>query len=753
MKKEKLVILDSHALIHRAYHAVPPLTSPKGENVGAVYGFASILMRVIKELKPDYLLAAFDSAGPTFRHKEFEAYKANRPDVDIDLVNQFDLVKEIVNAFGIPVLAKTGFEADDIVGTVVERLKNKNDLEKIIVTGDMDTLQLIDNDTIKVYTLRKGVTDTVIYDESAVKERFEGLAPNQMIDYKGLKGDPSDNIPGVPGIGEKTAIVLLKEYGSLENIYKAAGKIKNQPSSRAQVEGKSNLKITNKNSKLFDKLLEFKDQAFLSRQLATISRDVPVEFDLEESQLVIDAEKVKNVFNRFGFRSLINRLDGILGIAQSAPEIQGQLMASAEDDLKDYLDRKIFSQKIYELEKKLTPVLRKIERHGFLIDSGVLKNLSQKIAQELVQIKIKVKELSGEDFNLNSTQELGRVIFEKLNLGVGSRIKKTKKGAFSTAFEALEKLKGAHPIIPLMLRWRELSKLQSTYVEALPRLVSPTDGRIHTTFKQLGAVTGRLASENPNLQNIPTKGAYGTEIRKAFIAPPGFLILAVDYSQIELRVAAAMSGDEKMIETFRRDEDIHTRTAAEVFNIQPAEVTKEMRREAKALNFGILYGMGTKAFAQSTGLGLAEAKEFFQKYRDNFPGLILFMEDMKRLGRSRGYVETIWGRRRYLDDLKSPNPMLRASAERMAINMPVQGTATGDVVKAAMVELDDKFSQADDIAMILQVHDEIVFEVKKESVNKYAPVIKKIMENIIDLPVPLVVEMEAGPNWGELKKL
>ncbi len=735
MKKEKLVILDSHALIHRAYHAVPPLTSPKGENVGAVYGFASILMRVIKELKPDYILAAFDSAGPTFRHKEFEMYKANRPEVDIDLVNQFDLVKEIVTAFGIPVLAKTGFEADDIVGTVVERLKNKKDLEKIIVTGDMDTLQLIDNDTIKVYTLRKGVTDTVIYDEASVKERFEGLMPDQMIDYKGLKGDPSDNIPGVPGVGEKTAISLLQNYKNLEELYQNLDKDK---------------KIK---PPLKEKLAKFKNQAFLSRQLATISRDAPVEFGLKESKLVIDAEKVKNVFNRFGFRSLVNRLDGLLGKVESVSEVQGQLLASVEDDLKDYLDRKIFSQKIYELEKKLTPVLRKIEQRGFLVDIKVLNNLSRKIAQELVQIKIKVKELSGEDFNLNSTQELGRIIFEKLNLGVGSKIKKTKKGAFSTAFEELEKLKGAHPIIPLMLRWRELSKLQSTYVEALPRLVSPADGRIHTSFKQLGAVTGRLASENPNLQNIPTKGAYGTEIRTAFVAPPGFLILAVDYSQIELRVAAAMSGDEKMIETFKRGEDIHTRTAAEVFNVEPAEVTKEMRREAKSLNFGILYGMGPKSFAQSTGLGLAEAKEFFQKYRDNFPGLILFMEDMKRLGRSRGYVETLWGRRRYLDDLKSPNPMLRASAERMAINMPVQGTATGDVVKAAMVELDGQFSQADDIAMIFQVHDEIVFEVKNASVNKYAPVIKKIMENIIDLPVPLVVEMEVGPNWGELKKL
>ncbi len=732
---ERIVIIDSHALIHRAYHALPPLNSPQGELVHAVYGFASILMRVIKELKPDYIMAAFDSAGPTFRHKEFDEYKAHRPDVDMDLVKQFDLVKEVVAAFGIPVLAKVGFEADDIVGTVVDKLKNKKDLEKIIVTGDLDTLQLIDNDTIKVYTLRKGVTDTVIYGRDEVKERFEGLTPEQMIDYKGLKGDPSDNIPGVAGIGEKTAIQLLQKYKNLEDLYKNVEKDKNI---------KPNLK---------EKLLKSKEQAFFSKRLATISRDAPIEFSLEESKLNINPEKIKVVFNRFGFRTLVSRLDNIYKSNEPAQESQGQLIPSVADDLEDYFKRKIFSEKIYELEKKLTPVLRRVEKTGFLIDAGFLKSLSQKIANDLTKIKTEVTQLAGVEFNLNSTQELAKILFEKLNLGVGSRIKKTKTGSFSTAFEELEKLKEAHPIIPLMLKWRELSKIQSTYVEALPKLISPKDGRIHTTFKQLGAVTGRLSSENPNLQNIPTKGEYGNEIRKAFIAKPGFLILAVDYSQIELRVAAAMSGDEKMIETFKRGEDIHTRTAAEVFNVAPAEVTKSMRREAKALNFGILYGMGPKSFAQSTGMSLSEAKKFFEKYRQNFPSLIQFMEDMKRLGRSRGYVETMWGRRRYLDDLKSPNPMLRASAERMAINMPVQGTATGDVVKAAMVELDDKFLKNNDIKMILQVHDEIVFEVKKESVSKYVPIIRKIMEGVIDLPVPLEVEAEAGPNWGELEKI
>ena len=392
-----------------------------------------------------------------------------------------------------------------------------------------------------------------------------------------------------------------------------------------------------------------------------------------------------------------------------------------------------------------------MERSGILLDVKSLKDLSRKIAGELSQIKKEVTQIAGEDFNLNSTQELGRIIFEKLNLG-GPRIKKTKTGAYATAAEELEKLKDTHPIFALLLRWRELSKLQSTYVEALPRLVSPQDGRLHTTFKQLGAVTGRLSSENPNLQNIPTKGEYGSAIRRAFTAPEGWLILAADYSQIELRVAAALSGDEKMIETFNRGEDIHTRTAAEIFNVAADKVTKEMRREAKTLNFGVLYGMGARAFAQSSGFTLEQAREFIHEYETDFSGLAKFIKDIKNKARAQGYVETLWGRKRYID-LNSPNPGFRAAAEREAVNMPIQGTATGDIVKAAMVELDKKIGSKKDIKMILQVHDELVFEVESDAAKKYAPIIKEIMENVVQLAVPIAVEIEAGPNWGDLKKI
>ncbi|MDP3800274.1 MAG: DNA polymerase [bacterium] len=739
-EKEKLVIIDSHALIHRAYHALPILTAPDGRQVQAVYGFASVLMRVIKELKPQYIVAAFDMAGPTFREKEYKEYKAHRPATDDALINQFSLVKELVEAFKIPVLQLQSYEADDIIGTVVEKLKNKKELTKIIVTGDLDCLQLIDDENILVYTLKKGVNDTVIYNEELVRERYEGLGPNQITDLKGLKGDASDNIPGVLGIGEKTAINLLNEYGSLENIYKA-------------VEKEENFKSKTLSPKLIDKLVQGKDNAFLSKRLATIKRDVPVELDFIKTTFnLVENEEIKKLFFRFGFKSLIKRLDDLIGIEEvvqtttsAIQEEQGLLIG---DELDEYYKKGIFSEKIYKLEKDVRPVLRKMEKTGILLDVKLLKNLSEKFETELLEIKNKIIEFAGEEFNINSTQELGRILFEKLGLG-GAKIKKTKKsGAYSTAFDQLDKLKNSHPIFPLILRWRELSKLKSTYVDALPRLVG-VDGRLHTTFKQLGAVTGRLSSENPNLQNIPTKGEYGLEIRRAFVAPEGWLILAADYSQIELRVAAAMSGDEKMIDTFKKGEDIHTRTAAEVFNVSLDKVTKDMRREAKTLNFGVLYGMGPRAFSQSAGVTLSEAQEFIRQYEVGFSGLAKFIRDMKSKARAQGYVETLWGRKRFID-LNSPNPMMRAAAEREAVNMPIQGTATGDIVKAAMVEIGKELGSKKDIKMILQVHDELVFEVKEDMAERYSKIVKDIMENVADIGVPLVAEVEVGKNWGDL---
>jgi DNA polymerase I-like protein with 3'-5' exonuclease and polymerase domains/5'-3' exonuclease len=731
-KKEKILIIDSHALIHRAYHALPPMTSPQGENVNAVYGFASVLLRVIKELKPDYIVTAIDSAGKTFRHEEFVEYKAKRPMVDDDLINQFPKSRELAEAFGIPVLAKTGYEADDIIGTVVEKLKNKKNLLKIIVTGDLDSLQLVDDENILVYTLKKGVSETITYNEEAVKTRFEGLLPNQMIDYKGLKGDPSDNIPGVKGIGEKTAIQLLQKFKTLEGVYK-------------------NLNDKSISKSVKEKLEKSKDIAFLSKKLATIDRNVPIEFDFEKCAFDLkNDDEIKKLFFRLGFKSLVNRINDIiaLGTAGSITPVQTELIG---DELEELYKNGVFSEKIYKIEKDLRPVLRKIEKTGFLLDVEFLKKISVKISLELEEIKKEVIKIAGVDFNLNSTHELGKIIFEKLELG-GKKIKKTKTGIYSTASDELEKIKGASPIIPLMLKWREFSKINSTYIDALPRLVSAKDGRIHTTFKQFGAITGRLSSENPNLQNIPTKGEYGLEIRKAFIAPKGYLILSADYSQIELRIAAVLSQDSKMIETFKRGEDIHSRTAAEIFNVPIEKVTKEMRREAKTLNFGVLYGMGARAFAQSSGISFGDAQEFIHEYESDFAGLAKFMREMKEKAKAQGYVETLWGRKRYMVELNSPNPGIRSAGERMAINMPIQGTAA-DIIKSAMVFLDNKIGKEKDINMILQVHDELVFEVKKEFAEKYAKIIKEGMENVAKLSVPIDVEVEVGDNWGELNKL
>lgn len=730
-KRQTFLIIDSHALIHRAFHALPQgLRAPDGRLINAVYGFTSVLIKVLKELKPSYVVAAFDLAEPTFRHEAFADYKANRAKVDEDLEKQFPLVRQILEAFEIPILEDPGYEADDIIGTLTEKLKDKKNLKKVIVTGDLDTLQLVKGDETVVYTLKRGVNDTIIYNEKQVKERYGGLGPDKITDLKGLKGDPSDNIPGVPGIGEKTAIQLLSRYKNIEDL------LENFEEDKDLREG------------LKKKLLEFKNQALFSKELATIKRDVPLDFKLNATKFkLVLTDKIKRTFGNFGFRTLLKRLTDEV----SASTTKSQEVRLIPDELEENFKKGVFSQKIYEIETNLKPVLRHMEKAGVLIDGEVLVKLDKKVSRELVQIKKEVVKLANEDFNLNSPQEVSRILFEKLELGL-RRTKKTKTGLASTAAGELEKILDKHPIVPLLLRWRELSKLKSTYLQTLPNLKG-VDGRVHTTFKQFGAATGRLASENPNLQNIPIHGEYGREIRKAFIARPGYQLVSADYSQIELRLAAAMSGDKKMIETFKRGEDIHTRTAAEIFNVSFSGVDKNMRRKAKILNFGILYGMGASSFARSAGINRDQAADFIDEYHNDFPGLTKFIKELKEKAYSKGYSETLWGRRRYLPELTSGNPGLRAAGERMAINMPIQGTATGDIIKAAMVVIDKRFSKNEDIIMVLQVHDELVFEIKKEKVKEYTSFIKRAMEEVISLKVPIIVEIEAGPSWGELKPI
>ncbi len=762
-KQKTLVLIDGHALIHRAYHALPPLATGRGELVNAVFGFTSILLKVLKELQPDYIAATFDMAAPTFRHKEFDDYKATRPKAPDELYAQIKRVKDVLTAFNIPIFEKAGFEADDILGTIARQLKTnpsttlgvKNyKLKTIIVTGDLDTLQLV-NDKVNIYTLKKGIKDTVIYDEAAVRTRFEGLAPSQMNDYKGLKGDPSDNIPGVPGVGEKTAILLLKEFGSLEKLYE-------------QLESKApRLKV--KNEKLKIKLLEFKEQAFFSKYLATIKQDVPIKFNLAAAVTQdFDKQKVIELFKELGFFSLVNRLNsvdeknilpkGTEKISgdkkiEKARSRQGSLLGddqTVSEKIEQAREQGVLSEKIYKIEKELAPILLKMQQAGIKIDKDYLKKLGDDLGQKLKKLETKIYKLSGAKFNINSPQQLSEVLFTKLNLQIKG-LKKTPGKVISTAASELNKLRGEHEVVDCVIEYRELAKLKNTYVDALPQLVA-SDGRLHTTFDQLGTTTGRLSSKNPNLQNIPIKTELGRKIRKAFVAERGHKLLSADYSQIELRVVASLSGDKDMIKAFSEGKDIHTATAAEVLGIDASEVNAQARRMAKVLNFGVIYGMGSHGFAEAAGIEYGKAKDFIRKYFEEFSGVAKYLENSRQAAVKNGFVETLFGRKRFIPEINSSAWNLRQAAERAAVNMPVQGTAA-DLLKMAMVEIARSQWLIANSKMLLQVHDELVFEVAEDKIKKAALEIKKIMENIYQLAVPLKVDLEAGDNWGEMKKL
>jgi DNA polymerase-1 len=736
-EKEKiLVLIDSHALIHRAFHALPELSTKKGERVNAVYGFVSVFLKVLKELKPDYLVAAFDLPGPTFRHKEFEAYKATRVKAPDELYAQIGRVKEILRAFDIPIYEKAGFEADDIIASLVTKAK-KQKIRNIIVTGDLDTLQLVDKNT-GVYTLKKGIGDTAIYDEKAVRERFD-LEPGQMPDFKGLKGDPSDNIPGVPGIGDKTATELLKQFGTIEEMYKKIEKIK----------------VKDKKAKLYEKLLENKDQAIFSKYLATVKKDIPLKLGLKKIKFKqYDIKKVSELFKELEFFSLINRLPKLEEMeAGEVAEIKNE--KAGEPDILEKIEQAkqagILSEQIYELEKKLVPIIEQMQEHGIKIDIRKLNELNEKFTTRLAELEKKIHQLAGGEFNINSPQQLSEVLFEKLKLEVKG-LKKTPGKVISTAAPELFKLKGSHPVIDFIIEYRELAKLKSTYAESLPKLVDAKDGRVHTKFDQLGAVTGRLSSKNPNLQNIPIKRELGNEIRKAFVAEKEKILVSADYSQLELRIVASLAGDKKMIKILKDGQDIHSVTAAEVFEVPLGDVTSKMRSSAKALNFGVIYGMSMHGFAQAAGIDTSRAKIFIKKYFEEFSGVARYVERIKEEVARTGYVETLFGRKRFLPEINSSAWNLRAAAERAAINFPVQGTAA-DLVKMAMVEINEKLDiKSEKLKMLLQVHDELIFEIFENEMDYFAPQIREIMENVHQLSAPLRVEIEIGGNWGELEK-
>lgn len=779
---QRVIIIDSHALIHRSYHALPPLTTKNGQIVNAVYGFSTVLLKAIKELKPEYILAAFDLDKKTFRHEAYDGYKAQRKKGDDELYSQIPLVKRLLEAFNIPCFEKEGFEADDVIGTIVKKLsdpflgksgiKNKF-VEIIIVTGDLDTLQLV-NAVTKIYTLRKGMTDTVIYDEAMISEKY-GLTPDQMNDFKGLKGDPSDNIPGVPGVGEKTASELIRKFQSMENLYHCLEKSK--PSIVAQLKAKSKvskLEIHGNiiSKKVVDNLLEFKDQAFFSKELSTIRCDVPLELDLQKIKYIkdFDAQKIIALFKEFEFYSLIDRLNGLF---PDEREKNVEALKPAPNSLRHPRDRygemneeieklyraEMFSKQIYTVEKGLVPVIKEMERIGVKINAEHLKDLSKKLNTKIKKLETEVYQMAGEEFNLNSSQQLSKILFETLNLSVKG-LRKTPKGAIiSTNAKELLKLQSLHPIIGLVLQYRELSKLKSTYTDSLIKMINPVTGRIHTQFNPLGTVTGRISSSNPNLQNIPIRTELGNEIRKAFVAEDGYVFISADYSQIELRIIADLANDTKMKQAFIEGKDIHSLTAAEVHKIPLEQVTSKMRSLAKAINFGIIYGMGINGFAQGAGVSRQEAKEFIEKYRDDFPQIMSYIDTLKQRAYEQGYAQTIFGRKRTLPDLQSKLFQLRRAAERMAVNMPIQGTEA-DIVKMAMIAVNEyistnkQFSKEENpVRLLLQVHDELVLEVKKELQEEVAGNIKQIMEHVDKLSIPLKVEICAGDNWGEMEKI
>lgn len=900
---KKFVVLDGNAILHRAWHALPPtLMTPDGTIVNAVYGFASIFLKVIADLKPDYMAVAWDTKAKTFRAEKYEAYKATRKEKEQELYDQIPLIQELVKAFRVPNLLKDGFEADDILGTVAKLAREHGNIQTIIVTGDKDTLQLIDDHT-RVCALKKGITDTMMYDAQAVRLRY-GLMPSQMIDYKALVGDPSDNIKGVKGIGEKSATLLLTEYQSLDQLYASieSGETKNiKPA-------------------VLKKLMEGKKDAYLAQELSRIMCEVPVKFSFEDAVFgTFEIKEVAEMFQKFGFKSLMTRLpqphkpkadeveqhpkagyklittpeetesmvralskakviafdtettglrpfeDELLGLSISAkkgeayfvtkdaitPSLKtlfadakikkvahnakfdlefmqqagfeiseivfdtkiaayllspGQRnsglkeLAFAElgvqmvmlDELlgsgkKRLSMRELFEQKLEALAQyaaadadmtlRLYPILRdrlkeekldtvmqdiemplirilaQMEQYGVALNVAMLEDLSKELGKRIKQLEKKIYELAGGEFNVDSPSQLAQVLFERLKLPTKG-IKKTKSG-YSTAAPQLEKLAAKHPILKLIGEYREKAKLKSTYIDTLPKLVNSHTGRLHGQFTQTIAATGRLSSSDPNLQNIPIRTEEGRKIRQAFVAPKGYKLISADYSQIELRVVASLAQDKEMIEAFRSGVDIHKRTAANINGVPLEDVTDEMRYAAKAINFGIIYGQGPFGLSQTANISLDEARDFIDRYFQIHKPIERYLESMKEMAREKGYVQTLFGRRRYIPEINSNVAVVRAAAERVAINMPIQGTAA-DILKFAMIDLQahiDKHYKPEEVKMILTVHDELVFEVRDDLVDTFAKQVDKLMEHPrqIKLDVPIKVETEVGQNWGEME--
>lgn len=865
---KKLLILDSNSILNRAFYGVRYLSAKDGTPTNAIYGFLNILLKLIKEQEPDYICAAFDVKAPTFRHKQYEGYKAQRKPMPEGLAAQMPLAKDVLRAMGVTILEKEGYEADDIIGTVA-RLCEESEISCFIATGDKDDLQLASDKTKVILTVTKsGYNETIIYDDKAVKEKYH-VTPTEFIDVKALMGDPSDNIPGVKGVGEKTAMSLIEKHHSIEYIYE-------------------NIDGIGLKGAMLQKMKDGREMAFMSKELATINRNTPIEFNAEEcvfdgfenngelyeilkrlelnsiikkldlsggdnvkenedifkdfsyqvgDKNMINGDKVTVVLDfdgdnissaavgvgnnavvlneqddikelleddsiakvMFDVKEAIVKLNGRIDIKNISddtaiaaylvdpakneytieklaseyfetviekPEVkQLSLLDDVETDRSEYLAKCAVAlgvlnerigdkikengqEKLYqEVELPLVTVLAHLEINGFLVDDNQLKEFADKLGEKIDALTNEIYMLAGEEFNINSPKQLGVILFEKLEL---KPVKKTKTG-YATNADVLEKLRDKHPIVNFIMEYRQLAKLKSTYCDGLTAVVNPNTHRIHSVFTQTVTVTGRLSSTEPNLQNIPTRTELGREIRKMFVAKDGYVLVDADYSQIELRVLAHIANDETMINAFRNNEDIHAVTASQVLGIPLEDVTKEQRSSAKAVNFGIVYGIGEFSLAQDLHISVKEAKAYIESYLEKYHGVRNYMESIKEQAKKDGYVKTMLNRIRYIPELKSPNYNIRQFGERVALNTPIQGTAA-DIIKLAMVRVDNRLiNEGLKSKLILQVHDELIVEAHKDEVDKVKQILSEEMQGAMELNVPLKVDMSTGHSWYDAK--
>lgn len=813
-QKKILVLLDTHAILHRAYHAVPDFTSSLGVPTGALYGLLNMFLKMLSDLKPDYVVACYDLPQPTFRHETYDGYKKGRKSTEDSLKIQIDESRNIFHALSVPMYEVPGFEADDMLGTIAEQVKhNYPDIQVIIVSGDMDTLQLVHDDQIIVYTMKKGIHETMIYTEQDVVNRFS-FGPEFISDYKGLRGDPSDNIIGVPGIGEKTATELINKFGTIEKIYEQLKK-DSEPFIKAGIKKRT-----------IDLLIEHEESAQFSKILATIRRDAPVEFRLptKEFKDSYDSEKMVRLLREYEFRSLVSKFERLTN-GQPSEEIakkdKNQTEINAATDAVDNIetifsisdhDKKIALEasvalwilnsdmvhpsvteilretetstvteafevilkklkekkllSIFEsIERPLIPIVEKMSQQGIILDREYLTKLSKEYHNKLDVLAAEIFSVSKKEFNLNSPKQLSEFLFDEL--GLKPKGKKNKTGNFSTKSEVLEELAVSNPLVQKIIDHRELQKLLSTYIDTLPNLLDDHN-RLHAQFLQHGTTTGRFSSQNPNLQNIPIRTDLGRAIRSAFVSAPGHTLVSADYSQIELRVLAMLSGDPILCDVFQTGKDIHTTVASRVFHVPENEVTKNQRRDAKVINFGIIYGMGISALQKNLGGTRVEAEQFYQAYFTEFPAIRAYLDSVKKTAKETLETKTLFGRVRNFPMFRSKLPFMIALAERTAVNAPIQGTAA-DIIKLAMVDMDNvikKEGWEDKIYPILQIHDEIVYEVPNALVDDFASKLRETMESVISthkdiidkevvetLDVPITVSVEAGLNLENMEEI